>query len=56
MRVAVSPALDTSELRSDQTVRLNEALALVEHRQTDLLAASSWPAREAEWLDRFKVQ
>jgi hypothetical protein len=37
-------------------VRLNEALALVEDWQIDLLAASSWPAREAGWLDRFKVQ
>jgi hypothetical protein len=56
MRVAVSSAVDTSELRSGQTVRLNEALALVEDRQNDLLAASSWPARAAGRLDRIKVQ
>lgn len=30
MRVAVSPAVDTGELRSGQTVRLNEALTVVE--------------------------
>ncbi len=30
MRVAVSPAVDTSELASGQTVRLNEALTVVE--------------------------
>ncbi|TQM45576.1 proteasome-associated ATPase [Pseudonocardia cypriaca] len=30
MRVAVSPAVDTSDLRSGQTVRLNEALTVVE--------------------------
>ncbi|MGD9986806.1 MAG: proteasome ATPase [Pseudonocardia sp.] len=30
MRVAVSPAVDTSELRAGQTVRLNEALTVVE--------------------------
>jgi proteasome-associated ATPase len=30
MRVAVSPAVDTADLRSGQTVRLNEALTVVE--------------------------
>jgi proteasome-associated ATPase len=30
MRVAVSPAVDTTDLRSGQTVRLNEALTVVE--------------------------
>ena len=33
MRVAVSPAVDAGELRSGQTVRLNEALTVVEARR-----------------------